>query len=56
MTYEITELNLTETQIVSGGVIEGPHGEGCTEPRIPTRPTLSMEQGGPLQVNFGRFF
>ena len=31
------ELTDTETNQVRGGVIAGPNGEGCTEPRQPER-------------------
>jgi hypothetical protein len=51
MTTTITTLNAAEMNLIAGGVIEGPDGQGCTDPRLPTRDTLGQTlQGGPTYV------
>ncbi len=48
MTNTITTLGAAELNLIAGGVIEGPDGQGCTEHDLPKLTLGGHElQGGP---------
>jgi hypothetical protein len=56
MTKAINDMTAGETDLVCGAVTEGPNGEGCTEPRLPTKGGFPTLQGGPAQVDINDLF
>lgn len=51
MTNTITTLNAAELSLITGGVTEGPDGQGCTEHGLPKLNLSGHElQGGPAYV------
>jgi hypothetical protein len=51
MTTTINTLNAAELDLIAGGVIEGPDGQGCTEHDMPKLDLSGHElQGGPAYV------
>lgn len=51
MTTTINTLNAAELNLIAGGVIEGPDGQGCTEHNLPKlNPSGHDLLGGPAYV------